>query len=1549
MSELRARSHTAAAASAAASASVPQRVAPAASPSPARDAPAPAPAVPSGAARSNPCVRAWRYLLFVPLLLSLGMMGWAGFAASSSNYTHPRAILDRAWHYASGASGSSAAAKMALASSEFEYPAHQSCEMSYFHLVHKLVTITQLTSVSQQLLEGRIRYGDATTETTAAAAPDAKTAPVRSRRSTESDEEAEEDALLAAAEQAELDAAAAAAAESSSSAASDSSPSDRILRSEFLTLRSLALHALPASVSANSTKRYRVWQYMEHGRTRDLEKYQRELHPLSTKARERRSHKAAAAAGGKNQPSRIPVIFLHGNAGSYHQMRSLASRLNTIYATDRDDRIKADPKSFDKAAYERTIPDLNDYYALDMHEESVALNGQLLWSQAWFANEALSYILAAYPNSTRAIVVAHSMGGIVARIMPTLTNHPRDAGGAMRLSMIVTLGTPHRSLGLIADEWMQKAYWLVNDRPMPSLAAQPALNASLPFRHLSAFVDPRKGLHYAYAAHSALMSLPPHLLRNFPAEQLRPPILISVGGGERDVQVESTLTDLTGIYDESLVHYTLSLAAHSMQYGAAPGESGGVAASQEVQELLHAPSGGVITSVDHQCLAWCKQLVETLTFSVRDMTIRERNWDAAIAVQRAKFGLDRSDYTEPQRQIWIAPAVETLRSIAALPLVGDAAHSSAPHHWPLYAENFTSASVLVPIAPRVAQQGLLLVWVGLMSAVDLCDSAGQRCVEQHGRVQLLTPQMHPSHRAMTEEQRVAKRIGIGSTYMLLIPASTLSGGPFATGGFTLRLTQHDATRVLFATVRSLRSTRGGSKKPLRQIGSILSLGSLAFLPLLHDRAELPHRAGFYRWEHTLPAGLDSHWSLSVDAGGNPENEYGLPRIIALFSVSSGEAASSHGDAGPSQPQLTFAPASFSDQLFTFHASSSKSLSVDRKRLVHFYRAGVVRKAVGLIVRLPEMDGMEDAGSGSAASSSPLRLQLTEHKFVSFLHTLALQLPLLPQMLLGVALLSFAAQLESLRRHGFFPRLYQLFVLPASSLAGLLRSPVLWIMPVAFLAFHMLWHGSLVGEGVLSNPLLRALRVAIEKAATEAAADGGVAPSPLSAEAVASVSLASRAATGPAALWTGWRLSHSKSWLLGLAGSILAAACLAVLIALECLVYALMSGGRWAFSLVWRLISAPLKLTGDAARDGPQKRYFARLCHRVGTCAWIVLFALALVFCLCIGCVALDRLLYWSLPLVALDFVATQSVAWLSTILMVFRLIDAHFFWDSNILPTIVQWTTIPLALDLVQVVIALALLACVLHTMLFPALGAASAAASGVESRAAANARSNANYKSSGLLLLLLLSAVFVLPHFVSSFRLERTESSATSADALLFQPPAAARSYAGHLVAASGTGFSVYDDPADAGTSAVPFVYLPPFRIVSSLEPHALVALCWVALLSLCLVHQPFVPPALQGAVMGLYGLALLLVPGAPTSFVSLQWVGAMLCLCMMPHAMASVLFVVHLIIDRMHGTEGQYQQWFEQEAMAARDRSKRTTQPQQQQPQQPPRPAVSAAKRTN
>lgn len=176
-------------------------------------------------------------------------------------------------------------------------------------------------------------------------------------------------------------------------------------------------HAIAVDApKAKMASKYRIFLYREGGTSRKFE--------------------GPSSLGG------TPVLFLPGNAGSYSQGRSLAARSATFAK-----EIQSETEF--------------DWFLADFDEDLSAMHGRTLLDQAEYINEAVQHILSMYADfktpPKAVILVCHSMGGIVARILPTLAGYKPES-----INTIVTLSTPHAVPPLTWDRDITGIYDIIN-------------------------------------------------------------------------------------------------------------------------------------------------------------------------------------------------------------------------------------------------------------------------------------------------------------------------------------------------------------------------------------------------------------------------------------------------------------------------------------------------------------------------------------------------------------------------------------------------------------------------------------------------------------------------------------------------------------------------------------------------------------------------------------------------------------------------------------------------------------------------------------------------------------------------------------------------------------------------------------------------------------------------------------------------------------------------------------------------------------------------------
>ena len=138
-----------------------------------------------------------------------------------------------------------------------------------------------------------------------------------------------------------------------------------------------------------------------------------------------------------------PILFVPGNKGSYGQARSLGAQVGR-----------------------ESSPCCVHVYTIDFSEEPSAFSGRMLADQSDYI-DLLEKIVGIYKEeANRAVIVAHSMGGIAARGAMLRRSYPPNATKAL-----VTLSSPHAGPVLpIVDGALGTFYAFVDDNWDSSVA-----------------------------------------------------------------------------------------------------------------------------------------------------------------------------------------------------------------------------------------------------------------------------------------------------------------------------------------------------------------------------------------------------------------------------------------------------------------------------------------------------------------------------------------------------------------------------------------------------------------------------------------------------------------------------------------------------------------------------------------------------------------------------------------------------------------------------------------------------------------------------------------------------------------------------------------------------------------------------------------------------------------------------------------------------------------------------------------------------------------------
>ncbi|TFK66578.1 PGAP1-domain-containing protein [Pluteus cervinus] len=135
----------------------------------------------------------------------------------------------------------------------------------------------------------------------------------------------------------------------------------------------------------------------------------------------------------------LPVLFIPGNAGSSHQVRSIASSAaNQFYASPYHPNPELSSRGLKRL----------DFFAVEFNEDLSAFHSSTLRSQIDYTAQAVRYILSLYPPGTKIIVMAHSMGGVIATALLPSPD----------ISSIITMSTPHKLPPIRFDSGIDAIY-----------------------------------------------------------------------------------------------------------------------------------------------------------------------------------------------------------------------------------------------------------------------------------------------------------------------------------------------------------------------------------------------------------------------------------------------------------------------------------------------------------------------------------------------------------------------------------------------------------------------------------------------------------------------------------------------------------------------------------------------------------------------------------------------------------------------------------------------------------------------------------------------------------------------------------------------------------------------------------------------------------------------------------------------------------------------------------------------------------------------------------
>ncbi|KAK4057876.1 GPI inositol deacylase [Microbotryomycetes sp. JL221] len=250
-----------------------------------------------------------------------------------------------------------------------------------------------------------------------------------------------------------------------------------------------------------------------------------------------------------------PVVFVPGNAGSFRQVRSLASAASRAWFEV--------PGFRRKGISSREGAKSLDFFTIDYNDDFSAFHGQTLLDQAEYLADTIRYILSLYhqrdnvgrPDPTSVIVVAHSMGGIVAR---AALLHPNYQSGS--ISTLLTIATPHIVPPVTVDSGVDKVYNSIN----------------------ALWRDA-----YGLSASTSSTSSSSQLARA--RAELADLVLVSVSGGVSDVTIASESASLSSILP--------------------PNDSHGFTVFTTAIPTVQTP-------IDHLAILWCQQLMQVVAHAM---------------------------------------------------------------------------------------------------------------------------------------------------------------------------------------------------------------------------------------------------------------------------------------------------------------------------------------------------------------------------------------------------------------------------------------------------------------------------------------------------------------------------------------------------------------------------------------------------------------------------------------------------------------------------------------------------------------------------------------------------------------------------------------------------------------------------------------------------------------------------------------------------------------------------------------------------------------------
>uniref|UniRef100_A0A1A9WXZ2 GPI inositol-deacylase n=1 Tax=Glossina brevipalpis TaxID=37001 RepID=A0A1A9WXZ2_9MUSC len=190
-----------------------------------------------------------------------------------------------------------------------------------------------------------------------------------------------------------------------------------------------------------------------------------------------------------------PVLFVPGNAGSFKQVRSLAS-VALQKAVDNDRNIQL------------------NYFTIDFKEQLSGFYGGYLEEQKKFLKICIQVVSNIYKENKSVIIIGHSMGGKVAQAVL------EESGYFTSINSIIFISSPLDVPVINLDYKIQKFY--VNNDKFLSIKRE----RYLPNNETNTCLDLYQNISYSRNESSLMENV----------------LMISIGGGNRDLMVKDSLT-----------------------------------------------------------------------------------------------------------------------------------------------------------------------------------------------------------------------------------------------------------------------------------------------------------------------------------------------------------------------------------------------------------------------------------------------------------------------------------------------------------------------------------------------------------------------------------------------------------------------------------------------------------------------------------------------------------------------------------------------------------------------------------------------------------------------------------------------------------------------------------------------------------------------------------------------------------------------------------------------------------------------------------------------